>query len=47
MVILGCALDMVLLWVFAIEYLERMALSLGLGVPGAPKMTMSAANFNI
>ena len=37
MVVLGCALDMVLLWVSAIVYLEHMALSLGLGGPRGPQ----------
>ena len=36
MVVLGCALDMVLLWVFVITYEELVPLSLGLGVPGGP-----------
>ena len=36
MVILGYALDIVLLWVSAIICLELMALLLGLGVPGGP-----------
>ena len=37
MVVLGCALDTVVLWVSAIIYLELMALSLGLGVPEGPQ----------
>ena len=41
MVVLGCVLDMVLLWVSAIIYIELMALSLGLG---APKITPCPLN---
>ena len=47
MVVLGCALDMVFLWVSANIYLELMALSLGLGAPGAPKMTKCPLNMQI
>ena len=38
---------MVLLWVSAIIYLKLMALSLGLGYKGAPKMTQCALNVQI
>ena len=37
MVLWGCVLDMMLLRVFAIVYLELMALSLGLGILGSLK----------
>ena len=47
MVELGCALDMVLLWVSAIIYLELIVLSLGFGVPGAPKITKCPLNMQI
>ena len=47
MVQLGCALDMMLLWVSAILSLELMALSLGLGSRGAPKMTQCTLNVEI
>ena len=47
MVVLGCALDMVLLWVSVIEYLEDMVLSLGLGAPGDFKMTPCPLNARI
>ena len=47
MVLLGCALYMMLLWVSAIIYLEFMALSLGLGAPGAPKTTICPLNTQI
>ena len=47
MVQLGCALDMMLLWVSAILSLELMALSLGLGSTGAPKMTQCTLNVQI
>ena len=36
MVVLGCALDLVLLWVSAIIFVELMPQLLGLGVPGGP-----------
>ena len=46
MVVLGCALDMLLLWI-SIIYLELMALSLGLGAPGAPKTAICPLNMQI
>ena len=47
MVQLGFALDMILLLVPAIISLELMALSLGLGSTGAPKMTQCTLNMQI
>ena len=47
MVQLGSALDMMLLWVSAILSLKLMALSLGLGSTGAPKMTQCTLNMQI
>ena len=54
MVQLDCALNMMLLCVSDMMSLELMALSLGLGAPGAPKMTpyplnvqMFDCNFNL
>ena len=47
MVLLGCALDMMLLWVSAIISLKPIALSLGLGAPRAPKMTPCPLNVRI
>ena len=47
MVQLGCALDMMLLWVSAIISLELIALSLGLESIGAPKMTQCTLNRQI
>ena len=47
MVLLGCALDLMLLWVFAIISLELIALSLGWGFKGAPKMTQCTLNVQI
>ena len=47
MVQLGCALDMMLLWVSAIISLELIALSLGLESIGAPKMTQYTLNAQI
>ena len=47
MVVLGCALDMMLLRVSAIIYLELMTLSLDLGAPGAPKTTIYPLNMQI
>ena len=44
MVELGCGLDMMLLWVFAIISLELMALLLGLRSTGGPKMTQCTMN---
>ena len=43
-IVLGCALNMMLLWVYAIIYQELMALSLGLGAPEAPKTNICPPN---
>ena len=47
MVLLGCALDMMPLRVYATTYLELMAPSLDLGAPGAPKTTICPLNMQI
>ena len=47
MVLLGCALDMMALRVYATTYLELMAPSLDLGAPGAPKTTICPLNMQI
>ena len=47
MVILGSALDMMLLWVSAIIFLELLALSVGLGALGTPKMSPCSLNVGI
>ena len=47
MVELSCALDMKLLWVSAIISLGLTTLSLGLGAPGAPKITICPPNERI
>jgi hypothetical protein len=44
---MSCALDMMLLLVSAIKYLKFMALSLGLGVLGTPKMSLCPLNVRI
>ena len=47
MVQFRCALNMMLLCVFAIIALELMAISLGLGASGAPEMTPCPLNVQI
>ena len=47
MVQFRCALNMMLLFVFAIIALELMAISLDLGAPGARKMTPCPLNVQI
>ena len=47
MVQFRCALNMMLLYVSAITALDLMTLSLGLGAPGAPKMTPCPLNGQI
>ena len=47
MVQFRCALNMMLLFVFAIIALELMAISLGLGASGAPEMTPCPLNVQI